>query len=347
LGHLRVATRNCGNCFFRQSKGSSRVFNKSTNLFSVIIPVFNRARLLESAISSVLAQNSADFELIVVDDGSTDLTPQILRQFEGSAKIISQSNRGPGAARNAAAQQARGNYLAFLDSDDVWFPWSLQIFSEATTKFDAAEIVLGSAISFQHENELAKIKASPSEFQVFKDYCATAKANIFRGSGVMVVRRELFLQKGGFYEDRLYSEDLDFLLRCSDCGPVVTVSKPIMLARRTHASSSVADIVRTYEGMLRLLRHERSDVYPGGRRLAQKRRRLLCHQARAVSNWCLKAKRRREAFDIYRKTFVWNLRFGQVAHLIKIPLLGAFPFLRSVRRFLASRRFLNLDNARY
>src|SRR5262245_55735540 len=97
-------------------------------MFSVVIPSFNRVALLGSALNSVFAQSFTDFEVIVVDDGSTDQTMQYLRAFRDRLAAIRQPNQGPGAARNRGARHAVGAYLAFLDSDDLWFPWTLEIY---------------------------------------------------------------------------------------------------------------------------------------------------------------------------------------------------------------------------
>lgn len=90
-------------------------------LVSVVIPTFNRADLIGETISSALAQSYRSFELIVVDDGSTDRTEDVVRQFEDARlRYIRQENRGVSAARNHGIRQARGGLIAFLDSDDLW-----------------------------------------------------------------------------------------------------------------------------------------------------------------------------------------------------------------------------------
>lgn len=93
---------------------------------SAIIPVFNRERLVGRAIRSALAQTYRELEVIVVDDGSTDGTPQVVASFGDAVRTFSQSRRGPYAARNLALQNALGEYVAFLDSDDIWKPHRLE-----------------------------------------------------------------------------------------------------------------------------------------------------------------------------------------------------------------------------
>jgi len=93
---------------------------------SVIIPTYNCARYLPEAIDSVLAQTYRDFEIIVVDDGSTDDTPDVLARYGEAILVIRQPNQGRGAARNAGILAARGQYIAFLDADDLWLPRKLE-----------------------------------------------------------------------------------------------------------------------------------------------------------------------------------------------------------------------------
>lgn len=94
---------------------------------SVIIPTYNRARLVVEAIESALRQTAPPREIIVVDDGSTDDTPQVLKSFGNRIISVRQENQGVGTARNRALAMARGRYLAFLDSDDIWLEFKLEL----------------------------------------------------------------------------------------------------------------------------------------------------------------------------------------------------------------------------
>src|SRR5262249_43873892 len=138
--------------------------------FSVIIPTFNRGDLLERTLASVRAQTFADFDLIVVDDGSTDRTAESLRAQAKSLRVFSQSNRGPGAARNLGAANAGGTYLAFLDSDDLWFPWTLATFAAAIDKYGQPSVLSGSLVRFHNERELAAVTEEPVLADAYSDY---------------------------------------------------------------------------------------------------------------------------------------------------------------------------------
>src|SRR5262249_534017 len=127
-------------------------------LFSIVIPTYNRMRFLPSALKSVWRQKFQDFEVIVVDDGSTDETPIYLSSLDRKVRYIRQANRGPGAARNVGTQAATGDYVAFLDSDDLWFPWTLDVFRWAVQKYNYPTIIAGQFIEFFDEAELIEVQ---------------------------------------------------------------------------------------------------------------------------------------------------------------------------------------------
>lgn len=112
---------------------------------SVIIPLFNKAPFIERALKSVTSQTFADFELIVVDDGSTDMGVAIVESFADSRlRIIKQANAGPGAARNRGLKEARGEFVAFLDADDEWLPDFLaESFKSLEDKPEASAVTSG------------------------------------------------------------------------------------------------------------------------------------------------------------------------------------------------------------
>ncbi|HME03257.1 MAG TPA: glycosyltransferase, partial [Solirubrobacteraceae bacterium] len=103
--------------------------------FSVVMAAYNAAATIAGAIASVLAQTESDLELIVVDDGSTDATRQVVEQSaDMRVKLLSQPNRGPGGARNSGIAVAAGTLVAFLDSDDLWLPRYLELAAGALAK---------------------------------------------------------------------------------------------------------------------------------------------------------------------------------------------------------------------
>lgn len=110
----------------RLSRSDVNVAHKEMPRVSVIIPAYNHALYIRQCVDSVLAQTLADFEVIVVDDGSADATPEIVRGYGGRVTLIQQANRGTQAARNTAIRASSGEYIALLDSDDMWLPHKLE-----------------------------------------------------------------------------------------------------------------------------------------------------------------------------------------------------------------------------
>ena len=112
----------------------------ATPMFTVVMPAYNTAETIGDAIRSVLAQTCSDFELVVVDDGSTDGTAAAVEQLavDGRIRLLKQENQGAAPARNAALAAARGRYVSFIDSDDLWLPAYLEAMAEALTHAPAA-----------------------------------------------------------------------------------------------------------------------------------------------------------------------------------------------------------------
>jgi len=110
-------------------------------LVSVVIPTYNRAQLCKTAVESVLSQTYHDIEVIVVDDGSSDNTKEAVSSMDARVRYLCQTNSGVAAARNLGMQSARGEFLAFLDSDDTWLPWKLELQLNVLRLFPSAGMV--------------------------------------------------------------------------------------------------------------------------------------------------------------------------------------------------------------
>lgn len=103
--------------------------------FSVIIPVYNKAKTIVNALDSIYAQTIQDFEIVVVNDGSTDNIQEILSNYNRPVKLISQENRGVSEARNHGIRESEGEYICFLDADDIWFPNHLEVITKMMNKY--------------------------------------------------------------------------------------------------------------------------------------------------------------------------------------------------------------------
>ena len=295
-----------------------------TMLFSVIIPTFNRRRLLQCAIESVLQQTLTDYEVLVVDDGSADETKQYLATLGNRVRVFTQSNQGPGAARNLAIKHANGQYLAFLDSDDLWFPWSLETYALAIRNSDKPAFIAGNPFRFRYEEKLSDIKREGLSSRKFPDYLASGDEWRWWGVSSFVVRTEVIRERGGFASKNMNGEDGDLALRLGDARGFVQITHPITFAYREHDTNATADLAKTIEGVWHKIRTEIANGYPGGRRRMTERLRILTRDVRPVALECLRAGSRREGWQLYRATFRWHWILGRWKFITGFPLRAFF-----------------------
>jgi glycosyltransferase involved in cell wall biosynthesis len=291
-------------------------------LFSVIIPAFNREVLIAATLRSVLAQEYRDFEIIVVDDGSTDKTVEIVAQFGEQVLLFRQSNQGPGPARNLGVKHATGEYLVFLDSDDLWFPWALSTYREVIEKCGHPSFICKAMFEFADEKELHLVRREPLEFEKFADYFESVPRRIFVGAGMALIRRDAFLKVGGFASDSFYGEDVDLAIRFG-CEPgFVKIHAPATFAYRQHPHSARSDSARLYEGISHIIDQERRGKYPGGDSRKRMRRVLMTMHTRSGSLDILKSGQKILSWNLYLRTAFWNLRQGRVRYLLAFPFLS-------------------------
>ena len=254
---------------------------------TVIIPTYNRAGCLREAVDSVLAQDFRDFELIVVDDGSTDDTPRLLQEYGEAIRVFRQENRGVSAARNAGIAVSRGALIAFLDSDDLWLQGKLARQVEFFKAHAGALICQTEEIWVRNGRRVNPGKRHRKRggmiFEPSLDLCLVSPSAV-------MVRRELFDRVGLFDESLPACEDYDLWLRVSCRFPIGLIETPLIVKRGGHADQlsrtgrldqfRIAAIVKLLSGdilneaqrqvALRILR-QKCAVFAGG---CRKRGRL-------------------------------------------------------------------------
>lgn len=198
---------------------------------SVVIPTYNRWPMIREAVESVLAQSFRDFELIVVDDGSSDGTAAKLEALGRDVRIIVQSRRGVSAARNEGAREARGRYLAFLDSDDLWLPEKLAVQYAFMGAHPEIQICQTEEVWIRYGvrvNPKAKHrKPSGDIFRPSLELCLVSP------SAVMMTK-EFAAETGGFDETFLVCEDYDLWLRIAADHRVPLIPAPLVVKRGGH-----------------------------------------------------------------------------------------------------------------
>jgi glycosyltransferase involved in cell wall biosynthesis len=283
--------------------------------FSVIIPSYNRAAFIPETLRSVFAQEFKDFEVIVVDDGSTDDTVERIEQYRRQIKFLQQANRGPGAARNLGVQQAQGQYIAFLDSDDLWFPWTLAVYAEIIQNRGNPILVAGKLAYFHRDDELDAVRREQLRLEDFPDYYSASQRGLYCGTCQMVVKREAILETGGFAEAKINAEDHDLVMRLGTAQGFVSVNAPAMIAYRQHVATATRDLSKTFLGLVHLLNMEQSGRYPGGDTRRSERRRILTHHVRPLTMNLLRQRDYQRAWTLYTQTFTWNFALGRFRYL--------------------------------
>ena len=202
---------------------------------SVIIPTYNRRAMVREAIDSVLAQTAASFELIVVDDGSTDGTAEDLARLGAeraeTVRIEHTANRGPAAARNRGGAIALAPLVAFLDSDDLWLPEKLERHLEFMRENP------GCAISQTNETWVRngrRINPGMRHRKRAGDFFVESLRTCLISPSAVLMRRELFDSVGGFDEDMRAAEDYDLWLRIQVEHEIGLLDEPLVTRRGGH-----------------------------------------------------------------------------------------------------------------
>jgi glycosyltransferase involved in cell wall biosynthesis len=196
---------------------------------TVIIGVYNAERYLAEAIDSVLAQTHRDFELIVVDDGSTDASGRIAEEYGGPVRCIHQDNGGMAAARNRAIPEARGTYLSFLDADDRFPPDKLRSQLAVFETQPELDVVYGHVTEFLSpdldEGARALLRAPEHDVP-------------WPTPNLMLVKRESFMRVGLFSTELKVGIGVDWYARANELGLRSAVPPVVVLERRLHAENN-------------------------------------------------------------------------------------------------------------
>jgi glycosyltransferase involved in cell wall biosynthesis len=221
---------------------------------SIVLPSYNRERYLRQAVDSVFAQTFLDWELILADDGSGAATARYLEDLDRVAQVnvLRLAHSGnPSVARNAALRMARGAYVAFLDSDDVWLPTKLEMQlalhqsrPERRWSYVAMERIYEDATLMQGEPK------RPTPAGAIFEQLLVLRADVSMSS--VMAERALLEQVGGFDEAQPFFEDFDLFLRLSLHSDVSVVEQPLV-RMRSHSEHYSADRIGMHEGRARLL----------------------------------------------------------------------------------------------
>lgn len=257
-------------------------------LVSVVIPAYNVGPYLRETIESVLAQSVDNMEVIVVNDGSTDNTEEVAHGFGDSVLLVNQSNSGAAKARNVALARSRGEYVAFLDGDDVWHTGNLEAKLEVLERERDAGAVFGNFEIFD-ESGTSESDGIHSLYPVFrrhgqdiqsiftdgggpdtvgdrpsKAYVSNVFRDLFLGNFILtstlLVRKEVVENVGYFAEEFRTNQDYEFFLRLSKMVDLAYVDKALVKYRRRNtqltSKSNIVNVMRAVEKIVRQYEHE-------------------------------------------------------------------------------------------
>jgi glycosyltransferase involved in cell wall biosynthesis len=207
---------------------------------SAIIPTYNGAAYLAKALGSVRGQTHGDIELIVVDDGSSDTSIDIARSY--AATVITQSRQGPGAARNAGIRASSGQYLAFLDQDDIWHPEKIE---QQLALCPTADYIICRAVEMLE----ASVSTAGS---ISRD--AYVQGAVAPTPSALLVSRTVFERVGWFDERYRYNSDVAWFLAAKNLGLRMAAPDMILLTKRFHDHNQGRDVAEAQQELLRVFR---------------------------------------------------------------------------------------------
>ncbi|WP_339926338.1 glycosyltransferase family A protein [uncultured Cyclobacterium sp.] len=207
-------------------------------MFSIIIPLYNKARYIQRAIEAVLAQTFQEFEIIVVNDGSTDGGEKLLEGYKDDRiKIINKKNQGVSIARNTGIKHANFFYIAFLDADDYWHKNYLKITSDTILKFKDVAMI-GSYYSRTNLLE----ETGSCEVLILRNYFSRAIHNTLFSSSSTIIRKDFFEKNEGFKPKLKIGEDLDLWFRAvSFFGKVFFIKEQLVFYDLSGSESNLIE----------------------------------------------------------------------------------------------------------
>jgi len=244
--------------------------------FSIVITCFNQADFIRDAVASAILQRFTSREIIVVDDGSTDDSIQILKTFEPAVRIIQvPQNEGAIAARNRGAASATGEYLVFLDGDDALMPWALDVYDRVIAKRSPILILaktaqVGRSIPAPTPSDApSAIEAVTYDVPMSKDRPASLSASAF------IVHRRTFANVGGWTPGIFHLDLQDLVTKLGYAGRMTLICSPETAFYRIHSSNSIHTVPPFLTNLYLLVEKETSGQYPGGPKHRFERRAWL------------------------------------------------------------------------
>ena len=312
------------------------MMNTATNpTVSVIIPAYNAAPWIAETIDSVLNQTFKDFEVIVVDDGSTDATAEVVASYKPQVQYLYKNNGGPSSARNTGICAACGRYIAFLDADDLWLPEKLQIQMQLFSQNPSLAWVYSDGLIFEENPNKNQHLFSQSSYMYSGEILRPLLLQDFVASPTPIVRRDVFEDVGLFNEESSFKsvEDWDMWLRIAARYPVYLIDKPLVKYRRHSTSLTGTSLIqRSLESRLTVIE---GAILREPERLGDLRQQAIANVYMTLGHLLMSRGARVEAREMYLHSIQMNSKqLKSIIYLIATFLPISVNQLKNVRRYL-------------
>jgi glycosyltransferase involved in cell wall biosynthesis len=236
--------------------------------FSILMPVYNIEKYIRQTVDSLLSQDFPDFEIVVVDDGSTDRTPQILESYGSQIRLFRQANSGADFARNKGASLAQGEYLVMMDSDDILLPCALSTYDRIIRTFGSPPLIIAAMTYFQDNQTIPSSTPIPAlvKARKFKNFLSK-DVQVGITNSRIVMRKSVFDEIGGYGnrgEPTFPADDFNLIFKAGAHSPCIVVAEPNTIVRRMHEANTVRDVGRVIDAIFGLIRLDRQGRYPAG-----------------------------------------------------------------------------------
>jgi glycosyltransferase involved in cell wall biosynthesis len=292
--------------------------------FSVVITCYNQSDFIGQAVESALSQTYSAEEVIVVDDGSTDRSMEVLGHYLKSIRLVRfPTNQGAIAARNVGAAKATGDYLVFLDGDDVLKNWALSVYSKIITERSPKIIAArstwfdGASPDYDREEVPSKIQFVEYENFVEKDRSYGYSASTW------VVERRTFTDAGGWTPEIFHLDLVDLATKLGCSGRAVLVSAPCTVFYRVHAGNSIHVVPPFLDMMHYIMRKERGGEYAGGKKYRFQRRAWLGGNVFFWTKRAIKARHYKQALKLVASG--WSMILAAVLRRANARITGRRP----------------------
>lgn len=291
--------------------------------FSIVIPTYNYAHFLERSVISAISQRDASFEVLVVDDGSTDNTAQVIEEIlqrqPSSFRFIRQENRGPAAARANGASQAQGTWLLFLDADDELLPEALSIFSNEISGSPDARVLLAAHQSISDKGT-SLVLPGPLSASRKDNFTRYLEKKIRFSNGASIVHRSA-LARVNFCEDLRHTEDIPVFAQLLACNDAIAVDQPVLRVHKHSGSrrhNHEAALALGMELVDRIFDNELPDW------AQQYRNKYVARRALSLARLANQARRKKTARHFYHIAFRADWRLSLKPRHLRVFLKSLF-----------------------